>query len=225
MHLPKHLIVSCQALENEPLHSSYIMSKMALAAYQGGAKGIRANSKEDIIEIKKEVDLPVIGIVKRDYPASEVYITATKKEIDELIESGCEVIAMDATFSERPGKSLEELVDYVRQKAPGVELMADIATVEEAVNAEKLGFDYIGTTLHGYTNDTKGKKMYEKDFAFLKEVLQAVEKPVIAEGNIATPEMLKRVFELSVYSAVVGGAITRPQDITSKFANEIKDFV
>ncbi|WP_249869246.1 N-acetylmannosamine-6-phosphate 2-epimerase [Oceanobacillus saliphilus] len=225
MHLPKHLIVSCQALEDEPLHSSYIMSKMALAAYQGGAKGIRANSKEDIIEIKKEVNLPVIGIVKRDYSGSEVYITATTKELDELIESGCEVIAMDATFSERPEKSLEALVAYVRKNAPGVELMADIATVEEAVHAEKLGFDYIGTTLHGYTKDTTGKMLHNNDFAFLKEVLQAVKKPVIAEGNVATPEMLKRVFELGVYSAVVGGAITRPKDITTKFANEIKDFV
>ena len=225
MHLPKNLIVSCQALEDEPLHSSYIMSKMALAAYQGGAKGIRANSKKDIIEIKKEVDLPVIGIVKRDYTGSDVYITATTKEIDELIESGCEVIAMDATTSRRPEKSLEELVSYVREKDSNVELMADIATVEEAVIAERLGFDYIGTTLHGYTHDTKGKKVYENDFAFLKEVMNAVEKPVIAEGNVATPEMLKRVFELGVYSAVVGGAITRPKDITSKFASEIKDLV
>ncbi|MGJ9458117.1 N-acetylmannosamine-6-phosphate 2-epimerase [Oceanobacillus sp. CF4.6] len=225
MHLPKNLIVSCQALEDEPLHSSYIMSKMALAAYQGGAKGIRANSKEDIIEIKKEVDLPVIGIVKRDYTGSDVYITATSKEIDELIESGCEVIAMDATTSSRPEKSLEELVSYVREKAPNVELMADIATVEEAVIAGKLNFDYIGTTLHGYTHDTKGKKMYDNDFAFLKEVMNAIEKPVIAEGNVATPEMLKRVFEIGVYSAVVGGAITRPKDITGKFMNEIKDLV
>ncbi|AXI10540.1 putative N-acetylmannosamine-6-phosphate 2-epimerase [Oceanobacillus sp. 143] len=225
MHLPNNLIVSCQALEDEPLHSSFIMSKMALAAYQGGAKGIRANSKEDIIEIKKEVNLPVIGIVKRNYPNSDVYITATTKEIDELIESGCEVIAMDATLSERAELPLAELVSYTREKAPAVELMADISTIEEAVNAEKLGFDYIGTTLHGYTNHTKGKLLYDNDFAFLKEVIKAVNKPVIAEGNVATPEMLKRVFELGVYSAVVGGAITRPKDITARFAAEIKELV
>ncbi|RDW20607.1 N-acetylmannosamine-6-phosphate 2-epimerase [Oceanobacillus chungangensis] len=225
MHLPKNLIVSCQALEDEPLHSSFIMSKMALAAYQGGAKGIRANSKEDIIEIKKEVKLPVIGIVKRNYPDSDVYITATSKEIDELIESGCEVIAMDATLSARAEMPLAELVSYTREKAPNVELMADISTVEEAVNAEKLGFDYIGTTLHGYTNHTKGKKLYDNDFAFLKEVMKSVNKPVIAEGNVATPEMLKRVFELGVYSAVVGGAITRPKDITTRFVDEIKELV
>ena len=58
------LVVSCQALPDEPLHSSFIMGRMALAAKQGGAVGIRAQSKEDIMEIKKTVDLPVIGIVK-----------------------------------------------------------------------------------------------------------------------------------------------------------------
>src|SRR5689334_12542433 len=92
------LVVSCQALDDEPLHSSFIMGKMALAAKEGGASGIRANTKEDIIAIKEEVTLPVIGIVKRDYEDSEIYITATKAEIDELIESGCEMIALDATM-------------------------------------------------------------------------------------------------------------------------------
>jgi N-acylglucosamine-6-phosphate 2-epimerase len=223
MYLPRNLIVSCQALEDEPLHSSFIMSRMALAAYQGGAKGIRANSKVDILAIKEEVDLPVIGIVKRNYPGSAVYITATTKEVDELIESNCEIIAMDATTGSRPEMSLKELVRYTRVKSPKVELMADISTVEEAIIADKLGFDYIGTTLYGYTSHTKGNKVFNDDFAFLKQVIKAVKKPVIAEGNIGTPEMLKRVFELGVYAAVVGGAITRPKDITSKFADEIKD--
>ncbi|MDY0406544.1 N-acetylmannosamine-6-phosphate 2-epimerase [Virgibacillus sp. 179-BFC.A HS] len=222
MYLPNDLIVSCQALDDEPLHSSFIMSKMALAAYQGGAKGIRANSKEDIIAIKKEVDLPVIGIVKRNYTGSDVYITATAKEVDELIESGCEVIAMDATKYERPEKSLAELVAYVREKAPNVELMADIATVDEAIHAEKLGFNYIGTTLHGYTADTKGQKLYDDDFRFLKEIIRSVKAPVIAEGNIITPDMLARAFAFGAHAVVVGGAITRPQQITKRFASKVK---
>ena len=78
------LVVSCQALENEPLHSPFIMSRMALAAAQGGAAAIRANSVVDIEAIKGLVSLPVIGIIKRDYPDSEVFITATLKEVDEL---------------------------------------------------------------------------------------------------------------------------------------------
>ncbi|MGM7723480.1 N-acetylmannosamine-6-phosphate 2-epimerase [Metabacillus sp. Hm71] len=217
------LIVSCQALPDEPLHSSFIMSKMALAAAQGGAKGIRANTKEDIIEIKKEVDLPVIGIVKRDYDDSKVFITATLKEINELLESGCEMIAMDATTRKRPNQIiLRDLVEYVRKQNPHVQLMADISTVEEAAQAEKIGFDCISTTLHGYTEETSGQKLYDNDFEFLKMILNHVHLPVIAEGNVMTPEMYKRCMELGAYASVVGGAITRPKEITQRFVSEIK---
>jgi len=215
--LPQGLIVSCQALPDEPLHSSFIMSKMALAAYEGGAVGIRANSKEDIIAIKQEINIPVIGIVKRDYDYSDVFITATSKEIDELIESQCEVIALDATKQTRPKESLQSLVSYVREKAPHIEIMADISTLDEAINADKLGFDYIGTTLHGYTSYTKGHILYENNFQFLKDVLANVDAKVIAEGNVVTPEMFKTVTDLGVHCTVVGGAITRPKDITKRF--------
>jgi len=216
------LVVSCQALENEPLHSSFIMAKMALAAKIGGASGIRANSKADILAIKEEVSLPVIGIVKRDYEDSEVFITATQKELEELLESGCEMIAMDATSRKRPGGvTLEDLVAFLRKKNPAVQLMADISTAEEARTAEQLGFDCVSTTLYGYTNETKGSKLYEKDFNFLKTVLEEVTIPVIAEGNIQTPEMAKQALSLGAHSIVVGGAITRPQNITAAFVQEI----
>ena len=196
---------------------------MALAAYQAGAVGIRANSKEDIIAIKEEVPLPVIGIVKRDYPGSKVYITATSKEVDELIESKCEVIALDATKQERPKETLEELVAYIREKAPNVEIMADISTIEEAKHADELGFDYVGTTLRGYTDYTQGHILYENNFAFLREVLDQVNAKVIAEGNVITPEMYKAVSDLGVHCTVVGGAITRPKQITERFINAVKE--
>ncbi|PVG54963.1 N-acetylmannosamine-6-phosphate 2-epimerase [Staphylococcus aureus] len=221
--LPHGLIVSCQALPDEPLHSSFIMSKMALAAYEGGAVGIRANTKEDILAIKETVDLPVIGIVKRDYDRSDVFITATSKEVDELIESQCEVIALDATLQQRPKETLDELVSYIRTHAPNVEIMADIATVEEAKNAARLGFDYIGTTLHGYTSYTQGQLLYQNDFQFLKDVLQSVDAKVIAEGNVITPDMYKRVMDLGVHCSVVGGAITRPKEITKRFVQVMED--
>lgn len=220
--LPQGLIVSCQALPDEPLHSSFIMSKMALAAYQGGAVGIRANTKEDIQAIQQEVDLPIIGIVKRDYEGSKVFITATSQEVDELIESGCEVIALDATTQTRPKESLSELVAYIREHAPNVEIMADISTLEEAKQADDLGFDYVGTTLRGYTDYTKGHILYEDNFQFLKDVLEAVDAKVIAEGNVITPEMFETVSNLGVHCTVVGGAITRPKEITQRFVNALK---
>ena len=97
------LIVSCQALSTEPLYDSYIMSKMAYAASLGGAVGIRANTVVDIIAIRERVSLPVIGIIKEVYPDSDVYITPTMKEVDALVEIGCEIIAVDATNRTRPG--------------------------------------------------------------------------------------------------------------------------
>ncbi|MBB1202923.1 N-acetylmannosamine-6-phosphate 2-epimerase [Enterobacteriaceae bacterium 89] len=212
------LIVSCQALEDEPLHSAYIMSRMALAAAQGGAEGIRANSVVDIAAIKETVSLPVIGIIKRDYPNSEVFITATLREVDELMVVSPEIIALDATARPRPGgETLAALVKAIRSRYPQVVLMADIATVEEAVTASALGFDCVGTTLYGYTQNTAGHKLAEQDCQHLRDVLAAVSIPVIAEGNVDTPEMAARCLALGAHAVVVGGAITRPQQITERF--------
>ena len=211
------LIVSCQALENEPLHSPFIMSRMALAAAQGGAVGIRANSVVDIRAIKESVSLPVIGIIKRDYPDSDVFITATLQEVDELMTVEPEIIALDATARPRPGgQTLEELVTQIRARYPSVLLMADIATVDE-----RLGFDCVGTTLYGYTADTAGHVLAENDCGFLRDVLAAVSVPVVAEGNVDTPERAARCLALGAHTVVVGGAITRPQQITARFVAAI----
>lgn len=216
------LIVSCQALESEPLHSSFIMGRMALAAKEGGACGIRANTIEDIKEIRKNVDLPIIGIIKAVYENSEVYITPTMKEVDELISVGPEIIALDATERRRPdGLTINELFPLIRKKYPNQKFMADCSTIKEALNANELGFDFIGTTLVGYTNESKGDKIEANDFEIIREILKNVSKPVIAEGNIDVPKKAKRVIELGCYSVVVGGAITRPQLITKKFTDEM----
>lgn len=210
------LVVSCQALKNEPLHSSFIMSKMALAAAQGGAAGIRAQSKADIIEIMNTVDLPVIGIVKRDYEDSEIYITPTKKEIEELLETKCQMIALDATFRKRPNdEKLEDLVNYIH--ANNRLAMADCSTFEECMHAQNIGFDCISTTLCGYTSYSE--LIDGPNFELLERLVKECKVPVLAEGKINTPEDLKKVYDLGVYSAVVGGAITRPQEITKRFVN------
>lgn len=216
------LVVSCQALENEPLHSSFIMGRMAVAAREGGAIGIRANSAVDVKEIKEQVDLPVIGIVKRNYGTNPVFITPTILEVDELAEVNVEIIAVDATLRERPdGKTLDEFVNEIRTKYPQILLMADISSKQEAINAERLGFDLISTTLVGYTEETAAIKLYDDQFAALKEIVSNVNTPVVAEGNIMTPEMAATCFKEGVYSVVVGGAITRPMQITERFVSEI----
>lgn len=218
------LVVSCQALPHEPLHSSFIMGRMAVAAKEGGARGIRANTKEDIAEIKSLVDLPVIGIVKRDYEDSAVYITPTMKEIEELMEVKPEIIALDATGALRPGgKTLKDFFEEVKKAYPDQLFMADCSTVEEALYADELGFDFIGTTMVGYTPQSKNLKIETNDFEIIREILQKAKHPVIAEGNINTPEKVKRVIELGCYSVVVGSIITRPQLITKSFAEVLED--
>ena len=222
-NLKGKLIVSCQALPSEPLHSPFIMGRMALAAKIGGASGIRANTKEDIAEIQTQVDLPIIGIVKRDYEDSEIYITPTMKEIDELMEVKPEIIAMDATISTRPeGKTLDEFFHKVKKKYPEQLFMADCSTIEEALHADELGFDFIGTTMVGYTKQSEGDKIEENDFEILRKIVAGTKHRVIAEGNINTPEKVKRVMQLGVFSIVVGSAITRPQLITKAFVDALK---
>lgn len=216
------LIVSCQALPHEPLHSSFIMGRMALAAKEGGAYGIRANTKEDIAEIQTQVDLPVIGIVKRDYEDSKVYITPTMREINELMEVRPDIIALDATHSLRPGgRTLDEFYREIRKSYPEQLLMADCSTVEEALHADQLGFDFIGTTLVGYTDQSRDLKIESNDFEIIRQIVAKVKHRVIAEGNINTPEKAKRVIELGAFSVVVGSIITRPQLITKSFAEAL----
>lgn len=214
------LVVSCQALENEPLHSSEIMSKMAIAAKEGGAIGIRANSVEDIFEIRKVVDLPIIGIIKKSYEDSEIYITASLKEVRLLIDSPADIIAFDATLRKRPGN--EKIEDTIKEiKDSGKLVMADISTYEEGINAFNLGVDIISTTLSGYTNYSCNS--VQPDFNLIKKLSQNIKIPVIAEGRIKSPEQLVECFKSGAYSAVVGGAITRPQQITKGFTEAIKN--
>lgn len=210
------LIVSCQALPEEPLHSSFIMSRMALAAYQGGAVGIRSNTVADITEIKKTVPLPVIGIIKQVYPDSEVYITPTLSEVDALVGAGAEIIAMDATFRPRTGnQSLDEIFAVVRQKYPTQLFMADCSNIEEGMHAASIGFDCVGTTMAGYTPYTKGRALPAVDM--IAHLAKHAGVPVIAEGGIHYPNQLREALDAGATCAVVGGAITRPLEITQRF--------
>jgi len=215
------LVVSCQALPEEPLHSSYIMGRMAVAAYLGGAAGIRANSVVDIAEIKTQVDLPIIGIIKQVYEGSSVFITPTMKEIDALYQEGDDIIAIDATDRVRPdGTTIEQIFPTIREKYKDQLFMADCSTYEEAVLAAELGFDCVGTTLSGYTEKTKGNEL--PDFQLVEKLTKTLSVPIIAEGGIWSPEQLGRMFSLGIHSAVVGSAITRPMEITKRYVQAVQ---
>lgn len=215
------LVVSCQALSNEPLHSSFIMSKMALAAYRGGAKGIRANTTLDIEAIREEVSLPIIGIIKQEYGDHPVFITPTMKEVDALAQINVEMIAVDATRRTRPdGISTEEFLTTIKKKYPHIALMGDCADLEDVSLAMEY-CDFIGTTLYGYTDYTQSCDISFNNFEHLQKVIDLSSKPVIAEGKVNTPEKAKLCLELGAWCVVVGGAITRPMEITERFISEM----
>lgn len=214
------LIVSCQALEDEPLYKANVMGDMAYAAKLGGAVGIRANSIRDIEEIKAKVHLPIIGIIKEVYSDSDVYITPTLTEVDRLMQCGCDIIAVDATRRKRPqGINLEEFFHQVKRKYPNQLFMADCSDITEGIKAAELGFDLVGTTLCGYTDYTRETEL--PDFNMIKILAERINKPVIAEGGIWQPDQLVKAYDSGAFTAIVGTAITRPKEITRRFVEAI----
>lgn len=213
------LIVSCQALPDEPLHGAEIMSRMALAAFQGGAVGIRANSAKDIYAIRQKVPLPIIGIFKDG--DTGVYITPTFDHAKIIVEAGADVVALDATQRPRPdGQTVEALIKRIHTelKRP---VMADISTLEEALSAEAAGADIIAPTLAGYT--PYSRHTTKPDFELLRALVTSVQTPIIAEGRITQPEDARRALNYGAISVVVGSAITRPQFITSYFVDHLQN--
>lgn len=216
------LIVSCQALKGEPLYAEEksVMPLMARAAKQAGSPCIRTNSIRDIIAIKKETSLPVIGIIKVSYQGYDSYITPTMKEIDELVAADSDIVALDCTMRKRgDGKSINDFIKAIKTKYPDIILMADISTFEEGENACKCGVDFVGTTLSGYTPYSAQSE--EPDFALVKKLAASLSVPVIAEGRIHYPEQARKMIESGAYAVVVGGAITRPLEIAARFIDEI----
>lgn len=218
------LIISCQAVEGEPLYveEKSIMYLMARAAKQAGSPAIRTSSIRDVIAIKEETGLPVIGLVKVKYDGFESYITPTMKEVDDLIQAGSDVIALDCTNQKRgDGKTIGEFVTEVREKYPEAILMADISTFEEGVNAWKLGVDIVGTTMSGYTSYTE--KTEGPDYELIKRLSEAVDIPVIGEGRIHYPDQAVEALNAGAFAVVVGGAITRPLEIAQRFIKAVEE--
>lgn len=214
----KQLIVSCQALPDEALFGAEIMAKMALAAYQGGAKAIRANTPVDVKAIKECVDLPVIGLYKEVLPDYPVIITPTLRHALAIAEAGADVIAIDATDRPHPEGELAPFIEKIHAQT-GCLVMADISTAAEALGAEKAGVDMVSTTLSGYTPYTP--RLEGPDLMLVKELAGLLKIPVIGEGRYHTPEQVKQALEYGATAVVVGGAITRPKEITARYVKAI----
>lgn len=219
------IIVSCQALPNEPLYveEKSIMYLMARAAKQAGAPCIRTSSVRDVIAIKEETGLPVIGIIKINYEGYESYITPTMKEIDELVAADSDIIALDCTMRRRgDGTTINDFLAQIREKYPDIVLMADISTYEEGVNAWKCGVDFVGTTMSGYTEYSPKKD--GPDVELVQKLSQTIDIPVIAEGKVHAPSQAVEMLKAGAYAVVVGGAITRPLEIASRFIQAVEAY-
>ena len=218
------IIVSCQATPGEPLYDPErsVMPLMARAAKLAGAKMIRTSSVRDIIGIKEETGLPVIGLIKREYPGYTGRITMTMREVDECMEALADIVSIDCTDTQRgDGLTAPEFLRAVREKYPNIIIMADCATLEEAKAAYEAGADLVGSTMNGYTAATahcKGDPNYE----LVEQMVAALPCPVIAEGRVHTPEQARKMLDIGAWAVVVGGAITRPLEIANRFMAVIK---
>lgn len=213
------VVVSCQAMPSEPLYLEKCMVAMMKSVIKGGAGGLRVAGARDVRNAKRLFEVPVIGLTKPDVIPSNwqeiVYITPTIKEVIELVEAGADIIAFDGTMRPRPqDEKLEDLIKYIKINKRIA--MADISTLEEAQNAEKLGADILSTTLSGYTQFSQNRGD-RPDFELLKELVQNTNLPIVLEGRIWEPEEVTKAFELGAHCVVIGSAITRPQLITKRF--------
>lgn len=218
--LKNKIIVSVQAMPDEPLYKEDCINAMMQSVITAGASGLRVAGARDVRNAKKLFDIPVIGITKPNKLPENwkevVYITPNIKDAEELIDAGADIIAFDGTLRKRTQSSLKELISVI--KSSNRLAMADIATFAEGLNCEKLGVDLISTTLSGYTKESESDSE-EPDFELLDKLVKNVNIPVILEGRIWEPDQVKKAFELGAHSVVIGSAITRPQLITKRFIN------
>jgi len=210
-----HLVVSCQAAETSPLHATEHIVALARAATLGGAQGVRIEGVRNVKAVRATIALPIIGITKIAQPGFEVYITPSLEDVRGLAAAGADVIAFDATNRPRPvpvTAIVSEIAGLAKRS------MADISTLEEARQAIEAGADFVGTTLSGYTPYTANAAA--PDFTLMEE-LAAAGIPFVAEGRIWEPEQARRALAIGATFVVVGSAITRPDEITKRFADAI----
>lgn len=218
--LKNQVVVSVQASWGEPLYDENAMTAMIKTVLMGGANALRLAGARDIKNAKNiDKNVPVIGITKpKVLPKNwidEVYITPNLDEAKSVIDAGADVVAFDATMRKREVE-ISKMINFIHSYSRLA--MADIATFEDAKNAQDLGVDIVSTTLSGYTKETQNNSS-EPDFELLGTLVKNLDVPVILEGRIWTPNDVKKAFDLGAYAVVVGSAITRPHHIVKRFLN------
>ncbi|WP_373817989.1 N-acetylmannosamine-6-phosphate 2-epimerase [Glaesserella sp.] len=214
--LKNGLIASCQPVDDGPMDSPQIVAAMAQASVAGGAVGLRIEGIDNLKAVRAVVDVPIVGIVKRDLPDSPVRITPFLQDIDDLYHAGADIIAFDGTDRIRP-TPIEDCVKRIQEL--GAMSMADCSNFEEGMYCQKLGVDLIGSTMSGYTG---GEIPNEPDVQLVRDFV-AHGCRVMAEGRYNTPELAALAIENGAYAVTVGSALTRLEHIVSWFVSAIKN--
>ena len=206
---PSGLIVSVQAPEGSPLRDPEVIAAMAEASLRNGATGVRLESPEHIGAVRRRCpEALIIGLWKRTFADSPVYITPGWREISEVWASGADVIALDATERHRPdGQDLAELIGRAKGEL-GAQLMADIDSLANGLRAAELGCDWVGTTLFGYTEATAATNPPAWELVPQLRAQLPAGVSLICEGGIASAEQARRALDLGADAVVVGTAIT-----------------
>lgn len=214
------LVVSCQVQPEDPIYTDNMVVKMAEAASWAGAVGIRANTPEQIRQIKEAVHLPVIGLYKIWREDTDVYITPTLEAAKAVWEAGAEIIAMDCTDRMTlEGTKAWELLPKVKEAIPEAITFADVSNYEEAKRAAELGADIVAPTLCGYTEYTADRSCPDyREFARMCRYL-GEDVHMMMEGHLNTPEDAMKCIYLGAHAVVVGSAITRPHLTAKRFVD------
>ena len=210
------LIVSCQPVPGSPFDTPDGVVAFARAAAAAGAAGLRIEGQANVAAVTAALNLPVIGLIKRDLADSDVRITPWLEDVAALARAGAAIIAVDATARPRP-VPVADLLAAIR--ATGRLAMADCATLADARDAVSAGADIAGSTLSGYTG---GPVPAEPDLALVR-ALSGLGVPVFAEGRYNTPPLAAAAIRAGADAVVVGSAITRPEYITGWFAQAVQD--
>jgi N-acylglucosamine-6-phosphate 2-epimerase len=208
------LIVSAQAWSGSAIDDPAVLAAMAVAAERNGAAGLRMQGVANLRAARECVNVPMIGIIKREYPGFAPYITPTIHEVAELARCGIEIIAFDATARPRPeGVGIETLVTAIHEA--GCLAMADCSSAGDALAARAAGAEILATTLHGYTEETQGAPL--PALGLLAEIAE-LEAFTICEGGVHRPEQLEQAFAGGADAVVVGTAITNTDWLVGEFA-------
>jgi len=217
------IIISCQAEGDSPFNNPVDVAKFAKCAEMGGAAAIRTEGVEKAKAVRKMVGLPLIGLVKSEFEDGFVRITGSEKDVKDLIDAGCDMVAIDGTFRWREGFTGPEFIRVMKEKY-NVLIMADIATFEEGLACAEGGADCLSTTLSGYTYDTARRRAPAPDIALVRRLSShfSGQVPVVAEGRYNTPGLARKAMKAGAWAVVAGTAVTRPQVITKWYYDAIR---